>query len=139
MNEFPIEDYLIEDKGKAKPAKKRPDSSKTRGQEALRAIELFDMSVRDLHRPLDKEEARKVEFIVDEAQKCEVDHDDVVLVHKVLDMIAREHQALRSDTMPQHGEDKQYHNVLLARRANPLEIAFRIGMAYERLETKGNV
>lgn len=136
MKEFPVEDYIPEAKTQTKQTKKRPEGQKTRGQEILRAIEIFDRSVRELHRPLDREEARKLEAVIDEMGNSSPSSDDTIMIHKLLDLIARENLSLRSDAISQHGEERKTQNIILGSRSNPLEIAFRLGMAYERIETK---
>lgn len=136
MKEFPLEDYLTEEKAQAKPPKKRPENRKSRGQEVLRAIELYDMSVRELHRPLDSEEARKLEMVIDESQACSPLEEDKIMIHKIMDMIARESREYQSGTIPEHGEEKRPAHTLTGNRANPFETAFKLGMAYERLAMK---
>lgn len=138
MKEFPIEDFITEEKAKTKPAKQRPKSQKTLGQEILKAIEVFDMVMRELHRPLDSEEAKKLELLVNEAQKCTPDGEDMFMMRKVLDMMERANQAaVDSEPDSRLGGEKGSTRALIGERSNPFEMAFKIGMAYERLKSTG--
>ena len=69
MKEFPIEDYLTEEKAQKKPARQITKKDRTLGKEILKAIEAFDMVMYELHRPLDSGEAKRLETLVNEAQK----------------------------------------------------------------------
>ncbi|MFO8102173.1 MAG: hypothetical protein R6U37_08440 [Dehalococcoidia bacterium] len=138
MKEFPLDDYIIEQKAQVKPSKKRPKSQKTLGQEILRSIEIFDMAMRELHRPLDRDEAKKLEVLINEAQNCSPDSEDMFMMRKVLDMMQKSTEAMDSDLVEaQTGAQISSPKSLLGDRSNPFEMAFKIGMAYERLKSTG--
>ncbi len=137
MKEFPLDDYIIEEIAKVKPSKKHPKSQKTLGQEILKAIEVFDMAMRELHRPLDREEASKLERLINEAQNCSPNSEDMFMMRKVLDMMEKSNEAMEAEVEAQTGAQISSPRKLFSSRSNPYEMAFKIGMAYERLKSSG--
>ena len=137
MKEFPIEDYLTEEKAQKKPARQITKKDRTLGKEILKAIEAFDMVMYELHRPLDSGEAKRLETLVDEAQKCTPASEDIFMMRKVLDMMERANEAIaESGTESHFAGERASTSALLGYRSNPFEMAFKIGMAYERLQSK---
>ncbi len=136
MKEFPVDDYLTEEKPQKKPARQQPlRRDRTLGKEMLKAIEAFDTVMHELHRPLNNEEAATLEKLVNEAQKCTPASEDIFMMRKFLDMIE---SANESSDDPERDSrfrgERSPASMMLGYRSNPFEMAFKIGMAYERLK-----
>ncbi len=138
MKEFPLEDFIQEEKPTKKPTKhQRPKNEKTLGKELLEAIETFDMAMREIYRPLGNEESKKLEALVNEAQQCSPTSEDLFMMRKILDMMERAHQAKGEAIAYPRIEEKEVSAIsFIEDTSNSFEMAFKIGMAYERLKSK---
>ena len=137
MEDFSLDDILRRGKGKPKSSKKRQKKGKepTLGQEISEAIEIYDESMRQLHRPLTPEEKRKLEVLVNATEDCVPDPEDDFIVHKLLNMFQSASEiALEFGFEPDVDDEDMPPGM---GKPEPTEIAFVLGMAYERLKTKG--
>ena len=105
------------------------------GQERVESIDIFDESMRQLHRPLTPEGKRKLEVLVNAAEGCLPDPNDDFIVHKLLDVIQSATDAAAEFGFEPDIDDEDMPPGM--DKPEPTEIAFTLGMAYERLKTKG--
>jgi len=140
--DFTLDDILKAGKPKShkKRNKQRPS---TVGQEVLNAIEAYDAAVREAHRPLDEDEKRKLEILVNEAPSCCPDEEDMYIINKIVDILQSASNAVANlecrteDGNSSNEEEITPLEAYLQERPDICEFAFALGMAYERLKSRG--
>lgn len=136
--DFTLDDILKAGKPKShkKRHKQRPS---TVGQEILGAIEAYDAAVREAHRPLEEDERRKLEILVNEAPSCCPDEEDMHIINKIVDILQSASSATGNLDYRTEGEGEETTplEAYLQERPDICEFAFALGMAYERLKAKG--
>lgn len=139
LGDFTLDDILKAGKNKSKSSKKRKKAKpSTVGQEILGAIEAYDAAMREAHRPLEDDEKRKLEMLVNEAPACCPDEDDMYIINKIVDILQSASNATATFEC-HHGEEEESTplEAYLQERPDICEFAFALGMAYERLKAKG--
>lgn len=137
MQDFSLDDILKRGKGRSKKRRKKSQEP-TIGQQVVTAIEVRDEVMRQLHRHLTDAEKQRLELLVNEAVDCGPAPEDVFIVDKLIDMMLTTAESV-GELMPKldSDEDEIPLDVSPGERFDMRELAFGIGMAYERLQRRG--
>ncbi|MDY6911032.1 MAG: hypothetical protein SVM79_01535 [Chloroflexota bacterium] len=144
MEDFSLDDILKKGKGKPKSSKKKAGKGKepTLGQSILEGIESYDEAMRDMHRPLTSKEKATIEALINATEICIPDPSDMFVLDKLIDSFQMTME-MAGDfaSLPGIDEDDDHDDIPLDMLTDNTpglkEIAFGLGMAYERLKSKG--
>jgi hypothetical protein len=137
MQDFSLDDVLKRGKGRSKKRRKQSQEL-TIGQQIVTAIEVHDEVMRQLHRQITDAEKQRLELLVNEAVDCGPAPEDAFIVNKLIDMMQTITESV-GNVVPEldSDEDEIPLNVSPGERFNMGELAFGLGMAYERLQRRG--
>ena len=143
MEDFSLDDILKKGKGKSKPSKKKQGKGKepTLGQSILEGIESYDEAMRDMHRPLTNKEKATIEALINATEACVPDPSDMFVIDKLIDsfQMVMETAGDLASSLDIDEDDDIPLDMLTDNKPGLKEISFGLGMAYERLKSKGSI
>lgn len=109
------------------------------GQGFLAAVQLYDESMRELHRPLTGKEKMRIEALINESENCPPDEEDLFIIHKTIDAFRTmlEIGAGSPPVLDADEDDEMAFDADMAEQPCLEEIVFQLGASYERLKSKG--
>ncbi|MDD5095505.1 MAG: hypothetical protein PHV74_14185 [Dehalococcoidia bacterium] len=139
MEEISLDDIVKKKKVASKsPGKKGgQETAPSRGETMLETIDSFDESIREIHRPLTGKERAKIKVLMNESDNCMPDPEDVFVIQKLMDAFHLVVEMMQ-DLAPQF-EDQIPLDEPIDTELDAHKMAFELGMAYERLKSKGSL
>ncbi|MFA4836294.1 MAG: hypothetical protein WC749_09530 [Dehalococcoidia bacterium] len=143
MEDFSLDDIIKKGKDASKSPKKKHKKGKenTMGDEILAALESYGEAMRDLHRPPTDEERTTIKMLVNETENCVPTTEDLFVIQKLIDtfeMFVDMATELPSPNIDDMGEEMPL-GAFMEAKPGIMELVFGLGMAYERLKSKGSL